>query len=119
MIVGGIAAAIFTERIAEELLNEPIISLRFTPILTEVNPLQLRNAYLPMLVMELGSEMEVSPVHFSKAEAPIEIMPSGMVNDVIPVQPMKDSSLIRVTESPMVRLVSVIIFLNGATADDL
>ena len=52
-----------------------------------VRPLQLRNAYLPISVTDLGMVTIVKPLQFSNARSPILVTDLGMVTLVKPLQP--------------------------------
>ena len=47
---------------------------------------QPENAFLPMLITELGMVIEVRPLQFTKAVFPMLVTELGIVNDVSPLQ---------------------------------
>ena len=69
--------------------------------MTEVRPLQLEKALLPIEVTELPMVTVVRPVQSEKAEFPIVVTELPMVTESRPVQPEKAEFPMVVTESGM------------------
>ncbi len=66
-------------------------------MVTDVKPLQRKNAQSPMLVTEFGMVTEVKPLFWNASE-PMLVTEFGMVTEVKPLQPSNANVPMLVTE---------------------
>ncbi len=79
----------FVQLLKTEEPYEPIVVQFIALKTTDVKPLQLAKALVPMDVTLLGMVMEVKPLQSAKALVPMDVTPLGILTDVRPMQPVK------------------------------
>ena len=88
--VGSVSARQYTSTTLVQLENAlKLIVVTNAGISILVNPLQLANAFFPIVPSVIGKVMEGKAVHFAKAASPIDSRFGGKVIDVNPVHPEK------------------------------